>query len=305
MPCSPAQKGLITRIQKYATKDGPGIRSTVFMKGCPLGCLWCANPEAISSKPEILVHAERCTSCGQCMEKCPQGAIFLEEGKYRIDRSLCTSCGRCVEVCAANVYEKTGSLYTIDALVDELKKDKVFYDASGGGVTFSGGDPLMYPEFIRCAAEKLKENQIHVALETAGYAQWEVFESLLGVIDLVLLDIKFFDPQAHKKYTGISNKIILDNAQKLSAAHMPLVLRFIYIPGINDGKDLMDRIAFAIKLKNVKQIDILKYHKLGIGKYNKLGKKYLLEDINEPEDTELQEAIDFAKQQGLLVTVGG
>lgn len=301
-----ADKGLISRIQKYSTKDGPGIRTTVFFKGCPLHCLWCSNPELISLEQEILSDPKKCVLCGSCIKACPQNAILQKDGKTYIKRDICSKCGICEKICPKGVYELIGTYITQEDLLKELIKDEVFYNVSGGGVTFSGGEPVLQYKFLKKVAEGLKEHKIHVALETAGYVPWGCFEEILSLIDLVLYDIKTTDKVKHEKLTGGNVDIILKNALKMSELNIPMIIRLVLIPGYNDSReDVIERLNFIRKLNSVKRVDILPYHRLGAAKYNMLGQKYLLKDLKEPEEQFVDEIKSMIESFGYKVSIGG
>ncbi|HEY46955.1 MAG: hypothetical protein AMJ88_02820 [Anaerolineae bacterium SM23_ 63] len=297
--------GLVSKIQRYSIKDGPGIRTTVFLKGCPMQCEWCCNPELINPHPEILKDQKVCVHCGECFSNCPEDAIFEEADEYVINRTLCTVCGVCVEVCPAGAYQLIGRSMSVNELVLELVKDRVFYEVSGGGVTFSGGEPSLQYRFVRRVAQELKGDQIHIALDTCGNVPWENLQELLDVIDLVLYDIKFADNDKHTRYTGTSNEVLKQNAKKLSAAGVPLIIRLPLLPGINDSmEEIKEMVTFIEGLDTVKQVDILPYHKLGIGKYIMLGKEYRLGTLEPPDRKHLEKLRDLIQAQGFTVTTG-
>ena len=200
--------GFVSRIQRYSIKDGPGIRTTVFLKGCTMQCEWCCNPELINPHPEILKDQKVCIHCGECFANCPEDAIFDEADEYVINRTLCNVCGRCVEVCPAGAYKLIGRSMSVDELVRELVKDRVFYEVSDGGVTISGGEPALQHHFVKKVALELKRDQIHVALDTCGNVPWEDLQDLIDVVDLVLYDIKLVDNEKHSRFTGASNEVV-------------------------------------------------------------------------------------------------
>ena len=307
MPLYNPDLGLISTVQKYSTKDGPGIRSTVFFKGCPMGCLWCSNPELIRSQPDLLYTREKCARCGTCIDTCPQGALsFGEEGFILIDRMLCNGCGNCVEACPNGALELTGKLVTVDELSIELLKDRVFYQTSDGGVTFSGGEPLWQSGFVAQVARRMKAEGIHTTLDTAGDVGWCHFEEVLDFIDLVLFDIKFASREQHRQFTGREDDLILANAQLLSQKGVPMHVRLVMIPGINDSEaEIRARMEIVSSLKSVEQIDILPYHRYGAGKYARLGLEYPLMELGEhtPEQVELIQGL--VESYGIKTTIGG
>jgi pyruvate formate lyase activating enzyme len=298
--------GLVSKIQRYSIKDGPGIRTTVFLKGCSMQCEWCCNPELINPHPEILKDQNVCIHCGECFSKCPDEALLEDGNEYVINRTLCTACGICVEVCPVGAYELIGRPMSVNELVRKLVKDRVFYEVSDGGVTFSGGEPTLQYGFVKKAAQELKRNQIHVALETCGNVPWEYLQELLDVVDLVLYDIKFVDNEKHTRFTGASNEVIMQNAEKLSDVGLPLIIRLPLLPGINDAiEDINGMVNFIQGLETVQRVDILPYHRLGIGKYLMLGKEYRLGTLEPPDRNHLEKLRDLIQVQGFKVAIGG
>lgn len=298
--------GLVSKIQRYSIKDGPGIRTTVFLKGCSMECAWCCNPELINPHPEILKDQKICIHCGECFSNCPEDAIYEEADEYVINRTLCTICGICVEVCPVGAYQTIGRLMSVHELTEELLKDRVFYEVSGGGVTFSGGEPTLQYRFVKEVAQEMKRNRIHVTLDTCGNVPWRHFQELLEVVDLVLFDIKLIDNDKHTRFTGTSNKVVKQNAEKLSGAGVSLNIRIPLLPGINDTmEEINQMMTFIEGLGSVKQVDILPYHKLGVGKYIMLGKEYLLESIEPPEREHLEKLRGLIEANGFKVTIGG
>ena len=307
MPIYNPDIGLISHVQKYSTKDGPGIRNTVFFKGCSLSCLWCSNPELIRPHPELLYTHSKCVSCGVCIDACPNGALsFDSENLIIIDREQCAACGEYVVVCPEGALELIGKEITVIELVAELLKDEVFYQTSGGGVTFSGGEPLYQAGFVYQVAEQLKGVGIHTALDTAGDVPWCRFEEVLDVIDLVLYDIKITDRALHQQLTGRDNDLILANARLLAKSGVPIHIRLVIIPGVNDGMDdLKARMEFITELPAVKQVDLLPYHRYGVGKYARLGLDYPLGDLLEHSDEQIEELRSRVAAYGIPVTIGG
>ena len=264
------QKGIIFNIQGYSIHDGPGIRTTVFLKGCPLRCFWCQNPESQAIKPEILLNNSICTLCGRCITVCPTGASSLSEASSKIDRRQCTGCGQCVDICPIQARNLVGKTVTVDEVMAEVVKDKKFYENSGGGVTLTGGEPTIQPEFALEILRTCQEEGIHTVLETCGYAPWLTMQKLLKYTDLVLYDIKCMDTNKHRKATGKLNHLIINNAKKI-AAYKPMRVRVPLIPGFNDSVEDIRAIAEFVEAELGKvAIELLTYNKLGEGKYQRL-----------------------------------
>lgn len=298
--------GVVTEIQRYSIKDGPGIRTTVFMKGCTLRCEWCSNPEAISPHPELLLNLRLCVHCGDCVPVCPTHAFSMVAGALVFDRSLCDACGECVSCCPEQALEIVGVEMAPQDVTREVLRDKVFYQVSGGGVTFSGGEPLLQPEFVRDVARVLKEQNIHVAIDTAGDVLWRYFEEVLPFTNLLLYDIKFINASKHKRFIGVDNRLILENARKLADHGIPMIVRLVIVPGINDSpQEIQARLDFVKSLDAVKQVDLLPYHKLGTAKYSLMGKHYVHAEMDPPDFVHMESLRNLVQDQGFKVTIGG
>ena len=260
-------------IEKFAVHDGPGIRTVVFIKGCPLHCLWCHNPESQSFEPELLFHTDKCTSCGKCAKVCPEHCHIVSDGKHTFDRAKCHHCGLCAEHCPAEALDMAGRKMSVDEVMTEIMKDEVFYRNSGGGITLSGGEPLANFEFSYELLKAAKEASIHTAVETSGFAPWDRIRELLPLVDLWLWDVKAV-PEKHEKLTGVPAEPILENLKKLDAAGASIILRCPLVPGVNDEDAALHHIAaLANALGHVQQIDLEPYHPLGEGKSSNLGRK--------------------------------
>ena len=266
-------KAIVFDIQKFSIHDGPGIRTTVFLKGCPLRCVWCHNPESWRPEPELLFTAAKCTGCRRCAEVCPAGVhAFTADGRHELDRAACVRCGKCVEQCPAEALELCGRSLTVEEVMAEVRKDRVFYENSGGGMTLSGGEPMMRPEFTFALLNAAKKEGIHTALESCGFAPREEFERILPVTDLFLFDIKTMDEAKHLRLTGRDNRLILSNLEFLSGAGAEIVLRCPLIPGLNDTPSELAKIGeLAERLSGVTGIDVEPYHPLGVSKAERLG----------------------------------
>ena len=298
------QTGTILDIKRYAIHDGPGIRTTVFLKGCPLSCEWCHNPESQRARPEILYYEERCTLCEACVSACKQGALEVVGDRLQLDQSLCIGCGDCVPVCPNGARELTGRQMNVEQVVSEIVKDTLFYEESGGGVSFSGGEPLMQADFVRAVAARCVELDIHTALDTSGFAPEAELMKVADVIDLFLYDIKTLDDAAHIAYTGVSNRSILRNLRNIDEMGKQIWIRYPLVPGVNDvERSLMDLIALVTSLKSVERVNVLPYHRAGAGKYARLGREYNFSRTEEPSGEEAASYI--AERIDLPVRIGG
>ena len=291
-------------IKRYAIHDGPGIRTTVFLKGCRLSCKWCHNPESQRERPEILYYVDRCTLCGACVSACEHGAIGVMGDRLTLDQSLCVGCGACVRVCPNGARELAGREMSVEQVVSEVVKDTLFYEESGGGVTLSGGEPLMQAEFTRDIAVRCHELDIHTALDTSGYAPEKELMKVAGTIDRFLYDIKVVDDAIHRAYTGVSNRGILRNLRMLDEMRKRIWIRFPLVPGVNDDEQsLSDLIDLIGSLRAVEAVQVLPYHRAGEGKYRRLGREYAFLGTEEPSGEDA--AAYLAKETGLPVRIGG
>ncbi|MGB9586225.1 MAG: glycyl-radical enzyme activating protein [Anaerolineales bacterium] len=298
--------GIVFDIRKYSIHDGPGIRTAVFLKGCPLSCWWCHNPEGQSTKIEIIKRENRCIHCGECLSICKDGAISQIGDQILLDRTKCTLCGQCIDECYAEALELVGKRMSVSEVINEIVADLPFYEQSNGGVTFSGGEPLLQPLFLRGLLIAAHQLGIHTAVDTCGYARWNIIDSLRHEVDLFLYDIKVLDDQLHHKYTGVSNRLIVENLRRLSELGSKIIVRFPVIPGINDDEAHVRQLANLVKsLEHIQEIDILPYHSSAINKYNSLGLHYSLEGLNSPLEAQLQEIAEILEAAGLSVKIGG
>ncbi|MDO8473483.1 MAG: glycyl-radical enzyme activating protein [Dehalococcoidia bacterium] len=273
-------KARVVNIQRFSLHDGPGIRTLVFFKGCPLKCQWCANPECISAGPEIGFSKVLCDKCGECLSACPEKALSLApDGNPLVDRSRCNACGRCVPACTRDALSVYGKDIPIEELFEELKRDGIFYSGSGGGVTFSGGEPLVYSDQVMELFKLCKKAGISTAVETCGYCDTETFQKVLRLTDFVLYDLKALDDLTHQKLTGKSNALILANARTLVHSGVELQFRLPLVPGLNDIPENIKATSEFILSLGKKSIELMPYHRLGVGKYEALAKDYTLADL--------------------------
>jgi pyruvate formate lyase activating enzyme len=299
-----AEMGVIFDVKHFAVHDGPGIRTTIFLKGCPLRCTWCHSPESQSPRPEIAYSPDQCIGCDACVEACPNGAQTL--GPEKILRDLCTGCGSCAEACYAGALILYGRRATVEELIEEVGKDRLLYETSEGGVTISGGEPTMQPRFTSPLLKALKKEGYNTALDTSGHVEWMTLEKILEDVDLVLYDLKHMDPVPHEKMTGVPNWLILSNLRRLSKLDKPLVVRVPVIPGFNNSPDdfrVMGK--FLGEMGGVDTVELLPYHNLGAPKYAALGREYLLTDIQLPNPEKLAELGSLLESRGLNVIIEG
>ncbi|NLO83557.1 MAG: glycyl-radical enzyme activating protein [Clostridiales bacterium] len=298
-------KGLVFNIQRFSIHDGPGIRTTVFFKGCSLRCFWCHNPESIHHEPQLQLFLQKCIGCGKCFENCPVRAHRMVNGERIFLRELCISCGRCAEDCYAEALAIAGKWMTVREVMDEVIKDKPFYENSGGGVTLSGGEPLLQAGFVRELLEESKREGLHTAVDTAGNVPWEAFESVLPFVDLFLYDVKVADEELHRQVTGVSNTRILDNLKRLAGKGTTILIRIPVIPGVNDTPEEMERIGLLIKdLDNIEYADLLPFHGLGESKYASLGMEYKAKGYQPPEPELMDSLAEILGEMDIRVKIG-
>lgn len=285
-----ALTGVVVNIQHFSTHDGPGIRTTVFLKGCTLRCKWCCNPETIAAKPELAYNLKHCIGaqeCGRCLAQCPESALHIlaSDGKVRVNWDLCSNCSKCVEVCPSRALYNFGQLMSVAEVLAEVEQDGAFYSESAGGITLSGGECLLQPEFSAALLQAARERGINTAIETAGNVPWSFMARVLPFVDCMLHDYKLTDPQAHKRWTGADNAQILENYRQ-AYAQFPatrFIARIPLIPGVNDDQAHIDAVLDAIApYANVSELELLPYHRFGDSKYAFLGRVYALEDFNAP-----------------------
>lgn len=301
---SEAGKGFVSAIQFYSTKDGPGIRTTVFTVGCNLRCAWCANPELMYPDEKYMYYKQKCIKCGACVEV-SDGKVTLHEDGCHIDRTALPDWERLADICPQNAYEIKGEFWTSGELVRKLLRDKEFYTMSKGGVTFSGGEAALQADFVRQTAALLRKEGVHTALDTAGNIPWRRMQPLLSEIDLVLYDIKAMDSSIHKKCTGVDNALILNNAKRIADMGKPMWIRLVIVPGWNDDlNDIRGRFRFVHELgKAVERVDVLKYHSLGVSKYRQLGIDYSIAPGTKCPDDLIREIRRIAKEEKIQIKI--
>ena len=289
--------GTVFNIQRYSLNDGPGIRTCVFLKGCPINCLWCHNPESKILKPELSFSNDRCTGCGNCVIVCKRKCHSFVNGHHILNRSLCLSCGLCADVCTGAL-ELIGKKMTVSDVIREVCKDMPFYEQSGGGVTFTGGEPFFQPGFLTELLIASKEHELNVCVETCGFVSRDILRKAMKYIDLFLFDIKETDGEKHLQYTGVDNKLILDNLGFLADNKKQIVLRCPIIPGYNDRENHLSSIAgLANKYNSVIRIDIEPYHPLGKTKAAQLGKQYPLGELEMPDKITIDNWLEVVRAQ--------
>ncbi len=298
-------KGIVFDISRFSVHDGHGIRTLVFLKGCPLSCQWCANPESIDKDPQLGFFKEKCSSCQSCVSVCPNGEYFKETG--RIDWDKCISCFKCVDACLYDARVIYGKEMTVEEVMNVVRRDIPFYRKSGGGVTLGGGEATYQAKFAEEILKNCQEEGIHTAMETCGYTAEKVFLDVIRYVDLLLFDIKHMDTVKHKEYTGGGNEIILRNAVNAAATVKEMIVRFPLIPDFNDDSENVERMGHFIKenMPRVKRIDVLPYHSTGESKCERTGREFIFKHQSEIDDAKIEEVRAILKKAGLEVNIGG
>ena len=298
--------GLVFDIKRFSIHDGPGIRTTVFLKGCPMDCWWCHIPESQVAGPQIMIRESRCIRCGACLAVCEHGAVSLTDEGSSTDRRKCVLCGACTEVCYGEARELVGQPMTAAEVMADIRRDIAFYDQSGGGATFSGGEPLMQPDFLRALLRACQGEEIHTALDTCGFASWETLDGIRRHVDLFLYDLKLIRNDRHYRFTGVPNEAVLSNLKALVREGHQVIVRVPVIPGINDDKENMRQIAgFLADLPQQPSAHLLPYHAAAAAKYERLGREFRMGDIHPPSDGTMAELAEVLEEFGLHTQIGG
>lgn len=297
--------GVIFDIKKFAVHDGPGIRTTVFMKGCPLNCIWCHNPEGINISKEIIYYDFKCLNCQKCVQICPNDAIYKKDDKFVTIDQKCDICQKCIEVCPTSSRQIIGQDISVEKLISDIERDFIYFDSSSGGVTFSGGEPFMQPDFLKQILLECKNRDIHTAVDTSGYVRLEIFEKIIDNVDLFLYDLKLLDDKKHKFYCGTSNSLIKSNLKKLTQLKKDAIIRYSVIPNITDTDENVKLfIDFISNLKNICEVDLLPFHNVS-EKYVRLGKEYKMNDTKSPSNNTLRLIQKNLEDNGFYVKIGG
>jgi pyruvate formate lyase activating enzyme len=297
-------QGTIFNVQRFSIHDGPGIRTTVFMKGCPLKCQWCSNPESQKKEPQLMVRTTRCSGCGACLEACPEKAVKLDENhSARTDWEKCRQCFACVDVCLYGARKVVGRKVGADELMEEVMSDEVFYKKSGGGITVSGGEPLLQHEFVELLLSKCKGKGLHTVMETCGHGPGESVEKLARHLDMVLFDIKQLNPLKHRKYTGLDNHLILENLRRF-AETVETWFRVPLLKGVNDSMEHMDAISALAGRLGIGKISLLPYHEGGVSKAAQIGMEYAIPEAEGPDEDHINHLAQIASGQGISVSIG-
>ncbi len=297
--------GLVAQFERYAVHDGPGIRTVVYLKGCPLRCLWCHSPETQASSPELAIRGDRCIRCGACVVVCRHDAAVEGPASFDVRREACRACGACAAECPTGARALVGRRLTVADVVAVVERDRPFYDESGGGVTVSGGEPLAQPAFVEALLRACRGRGIHTAVETCGVAAEHVLARVAPVTDLFLYDLKLMDERRHRQVTGVSNRAVLDNLARLVASGARVRVRLPLVPGVNDDEENLEATARFLASLGLRELDLLPYHRAGLAKYARLGRAYALPDLPPPSAEAVEAAVARFGRAGVAVRVGG
>ncbi|HEY4612552.1 MAG TPA: glycyl-radical enzyme activating protein [Bacteroidota bacterium] len=299
-------RGMVFNVMRYCLHDGPGIRTVVFLKGCPLRCAWCHNPEGIERHAEIAFIESRCILCGECLDACPEGAVQKDGERYVIADDRCIRCGTCIETCYADARQLVGKEMSVHDVLFEVGKDRVYYEESGGGVTFSGGEPLMQHRFLLALLQESRRRGLHTAIETSGYCSPEILERIARHADLILYDVKVIDEERHRLFTGVSNALILENLRRLSSRGANVVVRIPVVPGVNDDEQSFQALGeFLCADTSVRDVHLLPFHRIGTDKYRRLRKDHGIPDFGSLPRAVLEVRAAHLSAFGLNVRIGG
>jgi pyruvate formate lyase activating enzyme len=298
--------GIVFDIKKFSLHDGPGIRTTVFLKGCSLHCSWCHNPEGISPSAEIHYWDERCIQCHDCIEACEHGALSLEDGLRQYDPKQCAFCGCCAETCPSESIKLIGTKMHVSDVIREIEQDMIYYDQSGGGASFSGGEPLYQVDFLEALLVTCKDRGIHTTVDTSGFVPFKSIRRIMPYVDLFLFDVKIIDPEAHIQYTGVPNHRILHNLTELAKTKSRIIPRIPIIPGVNDGtENIIQTGEFLASQKAFSEVNILPYHRAAAQKYYRMGNDYILHDVLPPTEQQMSKIARELENFGFSVKIGG
>jgi pyruvate formate lyase activating enzyme len=298
--------GIVFDIKRYSIHDGPGIRTTVFLKGCPLRCFWCHNPESQSPEPQFLYRPERCILCEGCADACPSGAVSRDGERMVRDPLQCTLCGTCVEACPADARELVGRSLSIGEVMEEIERDRLYFDESGGGVTFSGGEPLLQPDFLTGLLQSCRERGVRTAVDTAGHVRADIIARIAMLADLVLLDLKHLDPERHREATGVSNTLIMSNLRRVVQSGARVVVRIPMVAGFNDGEEnISETITFLRTLDPVPEVNLLPFHRAARDKHRRFGMPYRASENRELSQLEIEAICERFLSAGITAKIGG